>query len=95
MIGYMFVGKASVENLSGPISIAQYAGKSAEMGLVAFLKFLAIISVSLGVLNLLPILQAFYCRRANIAFFNDERGHSFHQHLFQGSLIYICVCTSR
>lgn len=55
MIGYMFVGKASVENLSGPISIAQYAGKSAEMGLVAFLKFLAIISVSLGVLNLLPI----------------------------------------
>ena len=55
MIGYMFVGKASVENLSGPISIAQYAGKSAEMGLVAFLKFLAIISISLGVLNLLPI----------------------------------------
>ena len=55
MIGYMFVGKASVENLSGPISIAQYAGKSAEMGLVSFLKFLAIVSVSLGVLNLLPI----------------------------------------
>ena len=55
MIGYMFVGKASVENLSGPISIAKYAGKSAEMGLVTFLKFLAIISISLGVLNLLPI----------------------------------------
>ncbi len=55
MMGYMFVGKASVDNLSGPISIAQYAGKSAEMGLVAFLKFLAIVSVSLGVLNLLPI----------------------------------------
>ncbi len=55
MIGKMFVGKASVENLSGPISIAQYAGKSAEMGLVHFLKFMAIISISLGVLNLLPI----------------------------------------
>ena len=55
MMGHMFVGNASVENLSGPISIAQYAGKSAEMGLVPFLKFLAILSVSLGVLNLLPI----------------------------------------
>ena len=55
MMGQMFVGNASVENLSGPISIAQYAGKSAEMGLVSFLKFLAILSVSLGVLNLLPI----------------------------------------
>ncbi|NOQ16907.1 MAG: RIP metalloprotease RseP [Methyloprofundus sp.] len=55
MMGYMFVGKASVDNLSGPISIAQYAGKSAEMGLVSFLKFLAIVSISLGVLNLLPI----------------------------------------
>lgn len=55
MIGKMFIGKASVENLSGPISIAQYAGQSAEMGLVAFLKYLALISVSLGVLNLLPV----------------------------------------
>lgn len=55
MMGSMFVGNASVENLSGPISIAKYAGKSAEMGLIAFLKFLAIVSVSLGVLNLLPI----------------------------------------
>jgi len=55
MMGQMFMGNASVKNLSGPISIAQYAGKSAEMGLVSFLKFLAILSVSLGVLNLLPI----------------------------------------
>ena len=55
MMGKMFVGSASVENLSGPISIAQYAGHSAEMGLTAFLKFLGLISVSLGVLNLLPI----------------------------------------
>jgi len=55
MMGNMVIGKASVENLSGPISIAQYAGQSAEMGLVSFLKFLALISVSLGVLNLLPI----------------------------------------
>ncbi len=55
MIGKMFMGSASVENLSGPISIAQYAGQSAEMGLAAFLKFLGLISVSLGVLNLLPV----------------------------------------
>lgn len=55
MMGKMLVGKASVENLSGPISIAQLAGKTASMGLVYFLKFLAFVSVSLGVLNLLPI----------------------------------------
>ncbi len=55
MMGQMFAGKASLENLSGPISIAQYAGQSAEMGLVHFLKFMGLISVSLGVLNLLPI----------------------------------------
>ena len=55
MIGKMFIGSASVENLSGPISIAQYAGQSAEMGLMAFLKFLGLVSVSLGVLNLLPV----------------------------------------
>ena len=55
MMGKMIIGKASSKNLSGPISIAQYAGKSAEMGLVPFLKFLALVSVSLGVLNLLPI----------------------------------------
>jgi regulator of sigma E protease len=55
MMGKMLIGKASVENLSGPISIAQYAGQSAEMGLVHFLKFMALVSVSLGVLNLLPV----------------------------------------
>ena len=55
MIGKMFIGSASVDNLSGPISIAQYAGQSAEMGLTAFLKFLGLVSVSLGVLNLLPV----------------------------------------
>ncbi len=55
MLGKMLIGKASVENLSGPISIAQYAGQSAEMGLTPFLKFLALVSVSLGVINLLPV----------------------------------------
>jgi len=55
MISRMLAGSASVENLSGPISIAQYAGQSASMGLVQFLKFLSIVSISLGVLNLLPI----------------------------------------
>ena len=55
MMGRMLIGKASVENLSGPISIAQYAGQSANMGLVHFIKFMALVSVSLGVLNLLPV----------------------------------------
>ncbi|MDO9161101.1 MAG: RIP metalloprotease RseP [Methylococcaceae bacterium] len=55
MMGKILVGRASVKNLSGPISIADYAGKSASMGLVPFLKFMALVSVSLGVLNLLPI----------------------------------------
>ena len=51
----MVTGKASIENISGPISIAQYAGYSAKTGFASFLKFLAIVSISLGVLNLLPI----------------------------------------
>ena len=55
MMGRMLIGKASVENLSGPISIAQYAGQSADMGLAPFIKFMALVSVSLGVLNLLPV----------------------------------------
>ena len=55
MMGRMLIGQASVENLSGPISIAQYAGQSAEMGAAAFIKFMALVSVSLGVLNLLPV----------------------------------------
>ena len=55
MIGRMLIGKAALENLSGPLSIAQYAGASARLGVAQFLKFLAAISVSLGVLNLLPI----------------------------------------
>jgi len=55
MVGRMLVGKAAVENLSGPISIAQYAGHSANLGFGQFMKFLALISISLGVLNLLPV----------------------------------------
>ncbi len=51
----MLAGKASVENLSGPISIARYAGESAAVGLSTFLAFLGIVSISLGVLNLLPV----------------------------------------
>lgn len=54
-LGKMLTGKASVKNLSGPISIARYAGESAAIGLTTFLAFLGIVSVSLGVLNLLPI----------------------------------------
>jgi regulator of sigma E protease len=55
MLGRMVIGEASLKNLSGPITIADYAGRSAEAGLGAFVAFLALISVSLGVLNLLPI----------------------------------------
>lgn len=55
MLWKMLVGEASLENLSGPISIAQIAGQTAKVGLLPFLSFLAIVSISLGVLNLLPI----------------------------------------
>ena len=55
MIGRMLVGEASLKNLSGPLTIADYAGQSARVGLMSYLGFLALISVSLGVLNLLPI----------------------------------------
>ncbi|MFC1749635.1 RIP metalloprotease RseP [Pseudomonadota bacterium] len=55
MLGKMVVGDVSLSNLSGPISIARYAGYSASIGLNSFLTFLAIVSISLGVLNLLPI----------------------------------------
>ncbi|MEY4426950.1 MAG: hypothetical protein RL535_1248 [Pseudomonadota bacterium] len=55
MMGKMLVGQASLKNLSGPLTIADYAGKSANLGLTTYLVFLALISVSLGVLNLLPL----------------------------------------
>lgn len=55
MLWKMLQLEVSVENLSGPISIAQYAGTSAKIGVSEFLQFLAIVSVSLGILNLLPI----------------------------------------
>ncbi len=55
MMGRMLIGDVSWKNLSGPISIAQYAGQSAQIGVLAFLNVLALISVSLGVLNLLPV----------------------------------------
>ena len=51
----MIVGEASLNNLSGPITIGQFAGDTASSGIVPFLKFLAIVSISLGILNLLPI----------------------------------------
>lgn len=55
MIGRMITGDVSVKNVSGPIHIAEYAGYSAQAGLTQFLSFIAIVSVSLGVLNLLPV----------------------------------------
>lgn len=55
MLGKMITGQISLKHLSGPISIAQYADNAIQVGIVAFLWFLAIISISLGVLNLLPI----------------------------------------
>jgi regulator of sigma E protease len=56
MLGQMVTGQAALSNISGPISIAQYAQTSAEMGPAWFLYFLGIISLSLGIMNLLPIL---------------------------------------
>ena len=55
MLGKILTGEASYRNLSGPVSIGQYAGQSAQNGIASFLWFLGIVSVSLGVLNLLPI----------------------------------------
>ncbi len=55
MLGEMVIGRVSLKNLSGPITIADYAGQSAHVGWVAYLGFIALISISLGVLNLLPI----------------------------------------
>lgn len=55
MLGKIVTGKASVKGISGPLTIADYAGKSANMGLTQFLEFLALVSISIGVLNLLPI----------------------------------------
>jgi regulator of sigma E protease len=55
MLAKMIVGEVSWRNLSGPVTIADYAGQSAQLGLAPYLAFLALISISLGVLNLLPI----------------------------------------
>ena len=55
VMGRLVAGEASLKNISGPITIANYAGKSASVGFSAFLTLMAIISLSLGVLNLLPI----------------------------------------
>ena len=55
MIGRLVTGQASIDNLGGPIAIADAAGKTASYGLLEFIRFLAAISISLGVLNLLPI----------------------------------------
>jgi regulator of sigma E protease len=55
MLGRMLIGEVSWKHLSGPVTIADYAGQSAQMGWLAYATFLALISISLGVLNLLPI----------------------------------------
>jgi regulator of sigma E protease len=55
MLGKMIIGEVSLKNLSGPITIADYAGQTAQSGWIPYLLFIALISISLGVLNLLPI----------------------------------------
>lgn len=55
LLARMVTGDVSVRNISGPINIAQYAGWSAASGLISFLSFLAIVSISLGIINLLPV----------------------------------------
>jgi len=55
MLARMLFGQVSLKNLSGPLSIAEYAGETAQSGLAEFLGFLVVISLSLGFLNLLPI----------------------------------------
>ena len=55
MLGKMLTGEVSWKNLSGPVTIADYAGQSAKLGIDYYVKFMALVSISLGVLNLLPI----------------------------------------
>jgi regulator of sigma E protease len=55
MLGRIVIGQASVRNLNGPLTIADAAGQSAEQGLVTFIGFLAVVSLSIGVLNLIPL----------------------------------------
>ncbi len=55
MLGKMIIGEASLKNITGPITIADYAGQTARVGWISFLSFMALISISLGVMNLLPI----------------------------------------
>ena len=55
MLGKMITGKVSIKGISGPVTIATFAGESANLGLKTFLSFLALVSISIGVLNLLPI----------------------------------------
>lgn len=55
MLGKMIIGEISWKNISGPITIADYAGQTARIGLISYLSFIALISISLGVMNLLPI----------------------------------------
>ncbi len=55
MMGRILIGEASVKNISGPITLADYAGQSAQAGTLVFVGYLALISISLGVLNLLPV----------------------------------------
>lgn len=55
MLGKMLIGEASWKNITGPITIADYAGQTARLGLISYLSFMALISISLGVMNLLPI----------------------------------------
>jgi len=55
MVGKMIIGEVSWKNVTGPITIADYAGQTARIGLISYLSFIAFVSISLGVMNLLPI----------------------------------------
>lgn len=55
VLGRMVIGDVSLKNISGPINIASYAGQSASIGILTFMTFLAVVSISLGIINLLPV----------------------------------------
>ena len=55
MLGRILIGEASLKNISGPITMADFAGQSVQAGTLVFVGYLALISISLGVLNLLPV----------------------------------------
>ncbi len=97
MLGRMLTGKVSVKNITGPIAIADYAGQTARAGMIRYLYFLAFISISIGVMNLLPIpvldggLLLYYAVEAISGRTISERAAGIAQRIGIGILVFLLV----